>query len=81
MILITVGCFEYNIRKDNYNNLRFSWVTHYPIEELHNNKVDLTEKWIDDNKDKVPKQSKDKIKDYKKIPKTYKKKKYLSRNK
>ncbi len=44
------------------------------IEELHNNKVDLTEKWIDDNKDKVPKQSKDKIKDYKKIPKTYKKK-------
>jgi len=44
------------------------------IEELHNDKVEFTEKWINDNKDKAPKLSKERLKDYKRISKYYKKK-------
>ena len=44
------------------------------IEELHDDKVNFTEKWIKNNKDKAPTQSKEKLNIYKKIPKSYKKK-------
>lgn len=44
------------------------------IKELHDDNVTYTEKWIDDNKDKVPKYAKEKIKDYKRISPHYKEK-------
>jgi hypothetical protein len=44
------------------------------IEELHNDKVEFTEKWINENKEKAPTLSKERLKDYKRISKYYKKK-------
>ena len=37
------------------------------LNETHDNSVKFTENWADENKEKVPKNTKDKIKDYKQI--------------